>query len=531
MLSLLPVALLLLSAAALQVVGRVTRRAGSTWLLAAVFGFITWLSMILVGILLPPAVIIDNWLPQPYSFTSITFQLTRETWVLGFLLVSQLLAVIYFNSRYLETPNFLNQIIDSMVLSAFGLLAVLSRSPLAFVLSWSLLDLAEIGVLTAAHGNSREKRLPHNAVLLRALGIILLVLFMTISPHQDLQSAEMKPLMAWLLFITVLLRLGIFPILQHQAVEHQLRRGFQTLLRTLPLISAFAFMNIIPGFTLPDKSLQWALVALTIAALYGSLLWFFSQDELIARPYWFFAIGSLGMMAFLTNRVEALAGLAVVAVSTGTGIFLFSPRVLKRIAFLPFLLVGLLALPFTPTAALNLLFDPGTVSFYQILAVPAYALLLAGVIKHGFRKDDELSPEEPWKRLFHNISMYFIALAPWIIVGAMRQMVNLKPIWWLSLSILLLTAFLSALYFLLKKRPLNLKTPLQKALTGMVKGFRIIDQIFRLTWLAKLFSSIGFVVSKAADLLMRVLEGDGGLLWAFLFLVLLISLLIPRQAP
>jgi len=531
MLSLLPIALLLLSATALQVVGRVTRRAGGTWLLAAVFGFITWLSVILVGILLPPAVIIDNWLPPPYQFTSLTFQLTRETWVLGFLLVSQLLAVIYFNSRYLETPNFLNKITDSMVLTAFGLLAVLSRSPLAFVLTWSLLDLAEIGVLTATRGYASENRSPLNAVLLRALGIILLVLFITISPHQDLQSAEMKPLMVWLLFIIVLLRLEFLPILQDQTVEHQLRRGFQTLLRTLPLISAFAFMNIIPGFALPDKSLQWALVALTIAAIYGSLLWFFSQDELTARPYWFFAIGSLGMIAFLTNRVEALAGLAVVAVSTGTGIFLFSPRVQKRFAFLPFLLAGLLALPFTPTAALSLLFDPGAVRYYQVLAVPAYALLLAGVFKHGFRKDDEPGPEEPWIGLFHNISLYFIALAPWIIVGAMWEMVNLRVIWWLSLSIFLLTAILSALYFLLKKRPLNLKIPLQKTLAGIVRGFRIIDQIFRLTWLAKLLSSLGFVVRKAANLLMRVLEGDGGVLWSFLFLVLLISLLIPRQAP
>ncbi len=54
MLSLLPVFLLLLSAIVIQVVGRVTKRAGSTWWLATIFSSITWLSLILVGLLDPP---------------------------------------------------------------------------------------------------------------------------------------------------------------------------------------------------------------------------------------------------------------------------------------------------------------------------------------------------------------------------------------------------------------------------------------------------------------------------------------------
>ena len=61
MLSFLPVILLLLSAAAIQVVRRMTKRAGSTWLMAMIFGSVTWLSMILVVVLLPSGIKIDNW--------------------------------------------------------------------------------------------------------------------------------------------------------------------------------------------------------------------------------------------------------------------------------------------------------------------------------------------------------------------------------------------------------------------------------------------------------------------------------------
>jgi len=156
MLSLLPVFMLLLSAIVIQAVGRVTKRAGSTWWLATIFSSITWLSLILVGLLDPSEFVINDWLPAPYPFTTIIFEFTRQTWIFGFLLVTMLLAVILYNARHLESPYYLNKITGSMVITAFGLLAVLSRSNLAFVLTWSLIDLAEFGVLAAVIGNVKN---------------------------------------------------------------------------------------------------------------------------------------------------------------------------------------------------------------------------------------------------------------------------------------------------------------------------------------------------------------------------------------
>lgn len=531
MLSLMPVALLILAALVIQVIGRVTTRAGSTWFLASIIGFITWLSMILIGILLPPVVEIKNWLPQPYLFASLSFQFTRETWIFGFLLVSLLQAVIFFNSRYLETPNYLNKITGAMILTAFGLLAVLSRSPLAFVLTWSLMDLAEFGVLTATQGNVRQNRSNLTAVLFRELGLILLVLLISISTEQTLQSNSLELLSGWLLFLVILLRMGILPIIQDQTDDSHIRRGFLTLLRTLPLITVFSFITILPGSVLPERLMHLLLITSVISALYGSVLWFASKDELTARPYWFFTFGSLAIAAFLTAGVEGLTGLAVAAVSTGTGLFLYSPRFQSKYVYVPILLIGMLAFPFTPTATLTNLINSGSFSLHQVLIVLIYVLMLTGVVKHGFRKDDTQDLAEPWKRVFHNVSLYFIGLSPWIIPVTMFQMFNLKFNLWLSTSIILLTVIFSGLFFILNKRQFTWKSPISRIWTGVVKGFNIIDQIFRLNWLAKVFSSLSFIISKTAQLLIRVQEGDGGILWSFLFLVLLISLLITRQAP
>jgi len=79
MLSLLQAFMLLLSAIVIQVVGRVTKRAGSTWWLATIFSSITWLSLILVGLLDPPELVINDWLPAPYPFTTLIFEFSGQT--------------------------------------------------------------------------------------------------------------------------------------------------------------------------------------------------------------------------------------------------------------------------------------------------------------------------------------------------------------------------------------------------------------------------------------------------------------------
>lgn len=531
MLTLLPVALLLLSAVVIQVFGRVTRRAGSTWLLAAVMGFVTWLSMIPIGLLLPSAVTISDWLPDPYPFATISFQATNETWIFGFLLVSMLQAVILYNARNLDSPNYLNKITGAMALSAFGLLAAFSRTPLAFVLTWSLMDLAEFGVLTATVNNEKENRTTLTTVLFRELGIILLVLLMSIVPEQTGDSEGLSNFTAWLFLMISLLRMGILPLRAVQVEDLRNRRGFMTLLRAIPLLTAFSFFTISINIELPVRTIQLLFLIFSIAILYGSMAWFFSKDELSGRPYWFFCLGSLGFIAFLSGRPGALIALAAVAITGGTGIFLSSPRFRRLYIYLPVLLLGLLALPYSPTALFNEIFVGENDSVQHLFMIPAYAFLVAGVIKHALQPVEEPDIGEAWTGLFHRISLFFIALVPWIIMGVRFKIYNVQVNWWVSVIIIGFISGLTALFFLFSKRQMTKTGLIHRILAAIVKISGVLDKILRFNWLARIISSIGFIFTKLANLLIRVQEGDGGILWSFLFLVLLFSLLLTRQVP
>jgi hypothetical protein len=127
--------------------------------------------------------------------------------------------------------------------------------------------------------------------------------------------------------------------------------------------------------------------------------------------------------------------------------------------------------------------------------------------------------------------LYFIALSPWVIVGLTGSLVRLQANWWLSGSVLVLMGFFFGADYFYKRR-FSIQQPRPNmVLTFFNKILKIVDQIFSLTWLMKLFTAFGSILSSAVNIFVRVLEGDGGVLWSFLFLVLLVSLMITRQVP
>ena len=532
MLSLLPAFILLLSAIVIQVVGRVTKRAGSTWWLATIFSSITWLSLILVGLLDPQELVINDWLPAPYPFTTLIFEFTEQTWIFGFLLVTMLLAVILYNARHLESPYYLNKITGSMVITAFGLLAVLSRSNLAFVLTWSLIDLAEFGVLAAVIGNVKNHQSKITSVLFRAIGIILLVLFISITPDQGLLPEESSTFTGWLLVLIVLFRMGILPLMNlPYAEDSRIHRGLVTILQLLPVITVFSFITTLSGPVLPIKTINTLMVIFSIAILYGSISWFFSREELTGRPYWILTVGCLGVVSYLIGKVDALTGLAVVAVVVGSGLFLYTPRFRKVYPYIPLLLVGMLTFPFTPTVTLTRLFAIDRISIHQVLWILSYAILLAGVIKHALAKDQNPDLGEPWIRLFHSITLYFIAMSPWVILSVSYPGLNSPATWWVTLSILGVSTMMVTLHLLISKKIWNPLNRFSRFANIGNTTLHILDELFKFTWLSRLIASLGYIFEKLAYLLIRVQEGDGGILWSFLFLVLLFSLLLTRQVP
>ncbi len=533
MLSLVPVLILLIAVVAILVLGLIKFRVGTIWLVGAVLSFGAWLSMIPIAFIKPAQVEITNWLPDPFGFQSLVFFYTPQNWIIGFLLLSLLVAVIFSEAKYLDTPNYLLRLTGSMLLTVFGLLAILSHSILAFMLTWSLIDLFEFGALAVLIGRPKSQGSAATSVLFRAIGILLLVIFVSIAPVDPATGSfpTLSPQLWWLLIFLVLFRMGTLPLYQPYIDAPVYQRGIISLIRSLPMMTAFAFITYISRTGTPPINTGFVYGILTIAIFYASIAWFSAANEIKGRPHWLFAMAGFGLATLLTGEIDSILGITVVLVAGGSGLFLYSPRMSRINPFIALLVAGLLVIPYTPSAAFSGLFSSSAPLFLRILWVISYAILVAGIIKHAMRRAEKAENSEPWMLLFHTIALYFIAAAPWLIIGIFfRDQVDYINWWpWIT-TLVLVSIFLSA-YVLFSRRIIFFRNRHGRVFGTIEKTVKILGDLLRFTWIDKFLSSIGFLIEKGVRLFARVLEGDGGVLWSFLFIVLLLSLLLVQQAP
>jgi len=533
MLLLTPVLVLLVAIVVILVLSLVKFRVGSIWLLGAVLSFGAWLSWLPSAFLKPAPVEVLNWLPDPFSGHSVVLNYSSEQWTIGFLLITLLVAVVFSEAKYLDTPNYLFRLTASMLLTAFGLLAILARSILAFVLAWSLIDLIEFGVLAVLIGRPKSHASAITSVLFRAIGILLLIIFTSIVP---LDTATGTPLdlssqLWWTLILLVLFRMGTLPLYQPYVDAPVYQRGIISLVRTLPMMTSFAFITFMARYGAPEIDKGFIYGVLTIAILYASIGWFSASNEIQGRPHWLFAMAGFGLATLLTGNTEALMGIATVLVTGGSGLFLYSPRLSRINPFIVILVAGLLVIPFTPSAAISGLSNGTAPLFFRIMWVICYAILIAGVLKHAVQRAERTDNLEPWMLLFHTIALYFIAAAPWLIVGFFLRLQIIFVNWWPWITTLVLVIVILTAFFLFSRRIIFFRNRHGEGFKLLERILQVPGDLLRFAWIDKLLSSIGFLIDKGVRLFARVLEGDGGVLWSFLFIVLLLSLLLVKQAP
>jgi hypothetical protein len=197
-------------------------------------------------------------------------------------------------------------------------------------------------------------------------------------------------------------------------------------------------------------------------------------------------------------------------------LFLFSAR-RGSILWLPFL--GLWALSTLPFSLTGSAWQIGnTISgLFIIPFLPAQALLMAGFIRHALHPGEtSLESQQKWVKVIYPTGL-LILLAVALLLGFWgwtgARMIGL---WWLSIVVILLAAGFTILAVrILVRMP-----------TSNPSGHW--TQIFRLERVYSILNGLYSLFRRIADVITGSLEGDGGLLWSFLLLVLILSILSTR---
>ena len=491
-----------------------------SWLFAVGGTFFAWLGVLTWQIQLPVNLQFTRWQPSAIFSQSPTFIADDISWLFVFSLVSLGLAILITS---VVRPRFPSPVswAGTLVLTSLGMLAVVADNPLTLVLIWGAIDIVELAVQIWFVKDPKLSERVVIAFASRATGILFL-LWADVIGAAGGQLSDFRvvtPQAGLYLLIAAGLRVGILPLHLPYASESALRRGFGTGLRMVSATSSFILLARIPAASIASPWTPYLMILVSLAALYGGWMWLRAPDELTARPFWLIGMGSLVVAAALRSNPIGAAAWSCALVLTGSALFLFSEqnRWLTRALYIG--AFGVSALPFSMTATG---WNSGGTGFW--LAFPflllSHAMLIAGFIRHVQRTNIR-TPNEDQPIWGKNVYPFGIMLLVFVTIGlgflgwqGTFQFGNLPA------SIIVILLSVGILWLTPRLRILN---PV-RAHWVQPTNTSWLDWMYAALW--NLYRQLGRVSNTFSNLL----EGESGIMWTLLFLVLFITV-FARRTP
>ncbi|MEL7643602.1 MAG: hypothetical protein AAGU25_05805, partial [bacterium] len=213
-------------------------------------------------------------------------------------------------------------------------------------------------------------------------------------------------------------------------------------------------------------------------------------------------------------------GTAMVLV--GGLIFLFSEfrkplRVILLVSF-----IGLTALPYTPAAGSLTGLTVYPFNLLDVFFILVFAVLLSGTFFHMYRKREE-QPVERWLLAVYSAGLVVLIASHWLAGFLVLKVAPRPGVWWVSIVSTFLAVLIILAYRWWQRSGLPIFLRNDPRLAAIRKAVQIIADVLRLDWLYALFGLVLRLLQALVQFLTRLLEGEGGVLWTLLLIVLLAS--------
>lgn len=502
---------LFITALALIVLSATQPGARYTWLLAlggAALGLISvflWLTQMPFDLILPA------WQPRALFVSPILFRADKSSWPFA-LSISALILSVLLTAVVRSTVTSSYAWAGTLALGGLGLLAVTADNPFTLLLVWSALDLTELVIqLRSVEGLANNEKVVISFST-RVLGSFLLLWANIVSVAKgnafDFQS--IAPDAGLYLVIAAGLRLGVLPLHLPYSSESILRRGFGTSLRLISVASSLALLAHVPVGSLNSIFTPTLIIFAIIAALYGSWMWLRAPEELTGRPFWIISLAAFSVISALSGNPIGSAAWGCALILVGGALFLASVQHAWLNRALLISVWSLSSLPFSLTASAWIV----NLGFFIPFLIASQALLIAGFIRHVLRPSGRSSQDlqENWTHRVY----------PTGIILLIAIQILLALIGWDGAR--QIGAWLQAVIVSIVTVGLVWATP----------RFRILNPV-RAHWLSPASPNSNSIynglrtlyrsIEKTSNAITIALEGEGGIMWALLFLILFISLL------
>jgi hypothetical protein len=519
---LITVTTLLLTAIVLLVLQFVAPNFRYNWLIATGGALLGWISVFVWQIQMPIALQFPAWQPASLFSQSPTFVGDGIAWTFSVSLSTLCLAIILTSVVRGNFPRPINWV-GTLILTALGILAVLADNPLTLVLIWAAIDISE---LIAQMRVAEDPGLNERTVIAfasRAAGIFVLLWadMVSVANGQALDFRSAPPQAGLYLVLAAGLRMGVLPLHLPYSGELSLRRGFGTALRMISAASSLILLARIPSISLTAPLTPYLLILVSLTAVYGGWQWLRAPEELTARPFWLIGMGSLAIAAALRANPIGATAWSCGLILAGGALFLSSEQNKWLTRALLIGAWGISGLPFSLTATgwTTGMAPPILTWLAWPSLIAAHAMLLAGFVRHSLRTTTRLSSDDQpiWAKNVYPVGISLLLLIT-ILLGLFGWEGRLQfGSWFVGLLTSLLTI---ALIWL---------TPRLRILNPVRAHWVRPTNTSWLEWGYQLLWNLYRQLGRVSNVISNMLEGESGVMWTLLFLVLFISFFAQRN--
>jgi len=513
MLVLFPSIILAITALVLIILYRFRPGFRYAWLIAVTGAALAWIVLLISHTVIPISFTLFTWRPAELFPSPISFIADQHAWIYSLCLAGLAIAVLLTTAVHEYFPNSLWWA-GMLWVTGIGILAVSAANPLTLILIWTLIDFIEFGIFTQSSSGSLPNRKIVIAFLVRTAGTLSLLWAGIASLSQgirlDFSSLTGQAAVFWV--IAVGLRLCSFFFQLPVAADSAVQNGFSSTLRLVSAASGLILLARLPMDVSSSPVAPLLLILAALVALYCGWKWFRSSDGLAGTSYWILGLSALAGSAAMRGNPFGATAWGSMMILSGGALFLNSVRNNWTDRALLINCWGLGTLPFSLGAVVWL-----STIWFQItlpLLIISQALLVAGYIIKTMNPAGKTSDQAlpAWTRMLYPAGLGFliclqIILGIWGWEGAMQF--GLIPAG-LAAGILAIGITVTAS----RLQRFNLIPVVWiKTMSAWYKGF------------AQGFSGLYRFLDRLNLTVTEVLEGDGGVMWTLLFLVLFVSLM------
>jgi hypothetical protein len=492
-------------------------REAPLWAVSSAMAGLTWVVCLGLSTSIGSATSLSVWRPEALFDSRLLLSFDSTGWEMAYAAITVYLSLALTQAARPGTTTMGTRIILP-VYAGIGVAAMLAGNLLTVAITWAMLDLLTFVFLMSA--TTDEKAIPGIITRLAMDGFSVVIVLAAAAASWATGQANTAfgeistPLSAGLIAFAGLIRLGMFPLHFSLPKVPRARRGLGTMIRLLPpaIVLAVLARQFEAGF--PVGLVPWLTLASAIGAVVGGLRWAFAEDPVQGRPFFILAIASTGVLA--AGMDPSMAG--VILANTGALILLVgsafslaeihspSHRIWPIAAAM--LVVGA---PFTLSGVIAGALATGFVSvgtaWLAILGAIGLAALGIGVVSGATAPQTNWPIGESMVRVVYGLG---IALPVLVAIGMGFQMASARS---LAGGVFFAGVVLAALLGRVALRRL----PYRYKELGMRAAARLDPaSLYRGAWRAYV-GVLGFVRALA-----QPLEGEGGMLWMLVVVILVI---------